>query len=67
MLKTIKKLFKWVITVDNKEKSYVKVLNEAQEKNPNIVLPSMGILENSKKIDIKGKDYIKRSDKDAKS
>ena len=53
--------------MDSKDKNFIKVLDEAQKKNPNIVLPSMGILDNSKKVDIKGKDYIKRSDKDVKS
>ena len=52
--------------MDNKDKNYIKILEEAQKSNPGIVLPSMGILDNSKKVDIKGKDYIKRSEKDVK-
>ena len=46
--------------VDDKDKSYIKILEEAQKKIPNIILPSMGIIDNEKKIDINGKDYIKK-------
>ena len=47
--------------VDNKkDKSYIELLEEAQKKNPNIVLPSMGIIKNEIKVNVNGKDYIKK-------
>ncbi len=49
----------------NKEKSYIKILEDAQKRNPNIVLPSMGILNNETKVNVNGKDYI-RKDKSVK-
>ena len=46
--------------MDNRDKNYVKILEEMQKKNPNIVLPSMGIINNEVKVNINGKDYIKK-------
>lgn len=46
---------------DNVEKNYIELLEEAQKKLPNIILPSMGMLENEDHIDINGNDYIKKS------
>ncbi len=50
----------------NKEeemKSYIDILNDALKELPNIVLPSMGMIDNEEKVDIDGMDYfIKDSD-----
>ena len=49
---------------DNKKKqeddvkSYIEILKEAEKKMTNLVLPSMGMLDNEKKIDIDVKDYF---------
>ncbi len=49
--------------MDNSDdKSYIKILEEAQKKIPNVVLPSMGIINNEVKVNIDGKDYVKNSD-----
>ena len=49
--------------MDNKNKeeevkTYIDILKEASEKLPNITLPSMGIIDNEKKLDIDVKDYF---------
>ena len=49
--------------MDNKNKeeefkSYIDIIKEASEKIPNLILPSMGIIDNEKKIDIDAKDYL---------
>ena len=49
-----------MIIVDDKEKSYIEILEDAQKKIPNVVLPSMGILNNEIKVDVNGKDYVKK-------
>ena len=51
-----------------KEENYIKVLTEAQSELPNIILPSMGLINNIKDIQINGKDYLNSSkeDKDVK-
>lgn len=50
------------------EKNYITVLKEAQSKIPNIILPSMGLIDNTKKIEINGKDYLNsiKEDQDVK-
>lgn len=45
--------------VNEEEKSYIELLKEIQKENPNLILPSMGMLEDQNKVDINGKDYIK--------
>lgn len=42
------------------EKNILELLEEVQRKVPDIVLPSMGIIDNEVKIDIHGSDYIKK-------
>ncbi len=44
----------------NKDDSYIKILEEAQKKLSGVVIPSMGIMNNEVKVDINGKDYIKK-------
>ena len=44
--------------MDNEEKSIIKELIEIQKKLPNVVLPTMGMLEDNLKIKINNKDYI---------
>lgn len=66
MLKTIRKLFRWM-RMDNKNKdeetkTYIDILKEASQKVPNINLPSMGIIDNEKKLDIEAKDYFIKKD-----
>lgn len=41
------------------KESLIKKIESVQKEFPNIVLPSMGIVNNEKKIEIDGKDYIK--------
>ena len=52
--------------MDNKEKdenkTYIDILKEASQSMPNLTLPSMGIIDNEKKIDIEAKDYFIRKD-----
>ena len=53
--------------MDNKNKeeetkTYIDILKEATKSLPNIVLPSMGIIDNEKKIDIEAKDYFIKKD-----
>lgn len=46
--------------MDNeKEKTYISILEEAQESMSDIVLPSMGIIDNETKVEIDANDYIK--------
>lgn len=53
--------------MDNKNKveeikTYIDILKDASKKLPNINLPSMGIIDNEKKLEIEAKDYfIKKS------
>ena len=48
---------------DVEMKSYIDILNDALKELPNIVLPSMGMIDNEEKVDIDGMDYfIKDSD-----
>lgn len=42
------------------DKNYIQVLKDAQDKMPNIILPSMGIIQNEKKVEIDGKNYIRK-------
>ena len=43
---------------DNEEKSIIKELEEIQKKLENIVLPTMGIIENDNKIEINNEQFI---------
>ena len=53
--------------MDNKKneetKTYINILKKASEELPNITLPSMGIIDNEKKIDIEAKDYFPKKEK----
>lgn len=57
--------------MDNKEKdeekTYIDILKEASKSLPNLTLPSMGIIDNEKKIDIEAKDYFIRKDNQKES
>ena len=48
-----------MIFVNEEEKSYIELLKEVQKENPNLILPSLGMIEDQNKVDINGKDYIK--------
>ena len=39
-----------------------ELINKIKKELPNIVLPAMGIFEEIKKIDIDGKDFLKKSE-----
>ena len=43
---------------DNEEKSIIKELEEIQKKLENIVLPTMGMIENDNKIEINNEQFI---------
>lgn len=45
-----------------KEETLIKKIEKVQKELPNIILPSMGIINNEKKVEINGKDYIKHKD-----
>ena len=47
--------------MDNKEKSIIEELKEIQNNIPNIVLPTMGILENDSKLIINNEEFINKS------
>ena len=42
--------------------SFTGIDEKVQKELPNIVLPNMGIINNEKKIEINGKDYIKHKE-----
>lgn len=44
--------------MDDREKSIIKKLEDIQKNIPNIIIPSMGMLENDINIEIKNEDYI---------
>ena len=46
--------------MDNKEKSIIEELKEIQSKIPNIVLPTMGILDNDNKLNINNEEFINK-------
>ncbi len=43
-------------------KSYIDILKEASQKYPNLILPSMGIIDNEKKLNIEVKDCFIEKD-----
>ena len=51
-----------MIVMDNnknvQEENYVEILKKAQEKVSKIVLPSMGLLNNEVKVNIKGNQFL---------
>ena len=47
---------------DKEIKTYIEILKEANKEMPNIVLPSMGIVDNEKKVDVNAKDYLIKKD-----
>ena len=44
--------------MDNKEKSIIEELKEIQASLPNIILPTMGMIENDNKIEINNEQFI---------
>ena len=51
--------------MDNEEKSIIKELEDIQKKLSNIVIPSMGMIENNIKLEINNKEFINQeNDKD---
>ena len=44
----------------NEEKSIIKELEDIQRKLPNIIIPAMGMLENTVKIDINNEEFINK-------
>ena len=48
--------------VDNKkeirDENLIKILKEYQKEFPDLVIPNMGIIDNEKKVEINGKDYL---------
>ena len=54
--------------MNNKDDNVLKILRDEQKKMPNIILPSMGLVDNTKKINIDSNKYIfNRNDNDFKS
>ena len=50
--------------IDDKEKSVIKKLEDIQKNIPNIIIPSMGMLENNINVEINNENYInKENDK----
>lgn len=50
--------------MDKEEKSIIKELDEIQKNLPNIIIPSMGMLEDNNKIEINNEEFInKENDK----
>lgn len=43
--------------------NYIQILTEAKKNMPNLVLPSMGMIDNDIKVNIDGKDYIGKNEK----
>lgn len=51
--------------MDNEEKSIIKELEDIQKNLSNIVIPSMGMIENNTKLEINNKEFINQeNDKD---
>ncbi len=46
--------------MNKEDKSYIDILKEAQAKFPNMVLPSMGMINNEVTVPIQGSDYIRK-------
>ena len=44
--------------MDNEEKSIIRELEEIQKKIPQIIIPSMGMIENNIKIEINNEEFI---------
>ncbi len=54
--------------MNNKDDNLLKILRDEQKKMPNIILPSMGLVDNTQKINIDSNKYIfNRNDNDFKS
>lgn len=47
--------------MSNKEKSIIDELKEIQESLPNVILPTMGILENDNKLIINNDEFINKN------
>ena len=44
----------------DEDQSYIDILKEAQEKIPNVILPSMGLIHNEIAVNIHGKDFFNK-------
>ncbi len=55
--------------MDNKkeDKTYIDILKEAMTELPNITLPTMGIIDKDKKVNIEAKDYFINKDNQKES
>ena len=54
--------------MNNKDDNLLKILRDEQKKMPNIILPSMGLVDNTQKINIDSNKYIfNKNDNDFKS
>ncbi len=47
--------------MDNKDKSIIEELKEIQSSLPNIILPTMGVLENDNRIIINNDEFINKN------
>ena len=47
--------------MDNKEKSIIEELKEIQKSLPEVILPTMGILDNDNKLIINNENFINNS------
>ena len=45
---------------EDEDKSYIDILKEASKDLSDLVLPSMGIIDNEKVIDVDIEDYLKK-------
>ena len=43
------------------EEDYLEMLKKLQESMPNIILPTMGLIDNDTKVDINSSDFFKES------
>lgn len=47
---------------ESSEKGYIEILNEVQETMPELVLPSMGMLNNELEVKIDGGEFFVKKD-----
>ena len=47
---------------EEEDKSYIDIINNAKKEMPNIVLPSMGIVDEEEKVDIDIENYFIKDD-----
>ena len=49
--------------MNNEEKSIIRELEDIQKNLPNIIIPSMGMLENNIKVEINNEEFINQETK----